>query len=247
METKDEEIIARTRQDVVFLLNTSHAMLGEPIKQINKTMQAILPMIKNASAEKEVLLSVKVIKFSSSAELIKWKAENDENSLLIWDSISASSCNEADIICAINLIKNEFQQQVFDCRCCRPVIVLISDGLHDNTNIIAENIFNQDNLSAKKIIRIAIGINNAIQENLSRFATVGYVESEDGWSDEKAPLVFNNRNIHQLKCIIHDVIGIPFFDELEWDNDYYGSDMKIDITPELVPCWETDWEDEDWE
>lgn len=247
METQDEEIIAKMRQDVIFLLNISHAMLGEPIKQINKTMQAILPMIKNVSAEKEVQLSVKVIKFSSYAELIKWNAEN-ENEPLIWDSISASSCNEANIICAINLIKNEFQQQLFDGRSCRPVIVLISNGLHDNTNIIAENIFDQDNLSPKKIIRIAIGTDNAIQENLSRFATVGYVESEDGWSDEIAPLVFNSRNIHELKYIIHSVIGIPFFDECEYDNDYYGSNMKKDITPVFVPpCWKADWEDGDWE
>ena len=52
-KTQDEEIIAKMRQDVVFLLNISHAMLGEPIKQINKTMQAILPMIKNVSADAE--------------------------------------------------------------------------------------------------------------------------------------------------------------------------------------------------
>lgn len=70
-------------QDVVFLLNTSHAMLGEPIEQLNRTMQEILPVIENESAKKELQLSVKVIRFSSSAEWILG-IQTTEMSFLFW-------------------------------------------------------------------------------------------------------------------------------------------------------------------
>lgn len=75
MESQYEDYITKLRQDVVFMVNTSRAMFGESLEQINKTLQALLPMIKNASERREVQLSVKVIKFDSSAEWVDWNAE----------------------------------------------------------------------------------------------------------------------------------------------------------------------------
>lgn len=145
MESQYEDYITKLRQDVVFMVNTSRAMFGESLEQINKTLQALLPMIKNASERREVQLSVKVIKFDSSAEWVDWNAEQKKQ-FISFESFSVNHCDEANIVCAIDLLKFGFQQQFFGCGSCRPVVILISDGLHDNTDKISDDTFNQENL-----------------------------------------------------------------------------------------------------
>ena len=196
MNTDSASFIHVPRMHIVFLLNNSVFMRGIPIDQLNDIMKKVIKVVKRESEEKEVNLSIRVIVYNSSSDFIEGNTFLGENHT-IWTPIKLSDCDCADLAGAIHLSRNALRRPFVSMGDCRPIIILISNGIADNIETFDYELDNLKNLLKGKIVRIAIAVKGSNRKVLSNFASIGWIFHDDGSLEENVPLVLDGTNLRE--------------------------------------------------
>ena len=231
--------------NLIYLLDTSGSMYGEPINQLNVAMAEAVQIAEEAVKEKEVQLLMRVVNFNSTAQ---WIFGDTQHGVEHIDWVPLKENGGTDTAGAIDLARSVMHREFLGERNYRPVVILITDGLSNDPvetrNAIARlksSLKSSTNPSKDKITRIAIGVTGANQTELTDFASVGDIESEDGLK-ENVPFVFNVDDISLLKSLLKGVTVSSIMSSIGAGvvGEEGGEDKPV-ISPEPPK------EDDDWE
>lgn len=195
--------------NLIYLVDTSGSMHGEPINQLNVAMAEAIMVAEEAALSNEVQLSMRVIEFNSVA---KWLFGDTAQGLghINWVPLSANG--GTDTAGAIDLARSVMHRQYLGTRNYRPVVILITDGESNEPDKTVEAIArlkaslkSSTDPTKDKITRIAIGVTGANETELRNFASVGNIENADGTMQENVPLVFNVDDVNRLKGLLKGV------------------------------------------
>ena len=195
--------------NLIYLVDTSGSMIGEPINQLNAAMSEAVTVAEEAANEKEVQLFMRVVEFNSSAD---WIFGDTENGLGHIDWVPRSANGGTDTAGAIDKATSVMHRKYLGERNFRPVVILITDGQSNDPTATVEaveklksSLKSSSDPTKDKIIRMAIGVKDANQTELTNFASLGNIERPDGTVDENVPLVFNVDDVALLKGLLRGV------------------------------------------
>ena len=233
----------RFQMNLIYLLDDSGSMTGEAINQLNVAMAEAVQVAEEAAREREVQLRMRVAEFNSTARWIIGDTRTGV-SHIDWKPLTANGAT--DTAGAIDLARGVMHREFLGERNFRPVVILITDGGSSEPEKTARAIQDLKNSlksrsdpSKDKIIRIAIGVSGANQEELRMFASLGNIERPDGTMEENVPLVFNVDDIALLKSIVKGLTQSSITSSITTGTG------EGDDTPIINPTIEED-DEEDW-
>ena len=211
--TYDEDII-RLELSLIFLLDTSESMHGERIKQLNLAMSKALRLAEKISIDKEVIIPMRVVQFNTDAEWIYGNAEQGVRHIDWKDLTAGGTTNTA---AAIDKAIEVMHRSILGTRNYKPVVILITDGMSNDPGEtlqaierLKKRLKGSRNPNADKIIRIALGVAEANQDELRAFASVGDIVDADGTEEKDVPFVFNVNDDDLLRNILlGNIVRIP--------------------------------------
>lgn len=202
--------------NLIYLVDTSGSMTGEPINQLNAAMGEAFTVAEEAANEHEVQLFIRVVEFNSVAHWIIGATENGvdpkqkPDGHLHWEPLTANG--GTDTAGAIDMAASVMHRKYLGERNYRPVVILITDGQSNDPQRTVEavarlksSLKSSSDPTKDKIIRIAIGVKDANQTELTNFASRGNIERPNGTIDENVPLVFNVDDVALLKGLLRGV------------------------------------------
>ena len=204
-ETTTKECI-----NLTYLLDTSGSMVGQKINQLNVAMsEAVQTVEEEAISREDIKILMRVIEFNSTAHWLIGDAENGVEHI-DWQDLSArGGTNTAG---AIRLTTDIMHTRILGTRNYQPVVILITDGesndYQETINAAQElkaSLQSKSDPSKDKIIRVAIGVENANRAELEAFASKGNIEHADGTVEENVPLVFEIDDINQIRSVLKSV------------------------------------------
>lgn len=232
--------------NLIYLLDTSGSMYGEPINQLNVAMAEAVQVAEEAAMEKEVQLLMRVVEFNSVA---KWLIGDTRQGMEHIDWVPLNASGGTDTAGAINLARSVMHREFLGERNYRPVVILITDGESNDpketvkaVEQLKSSLKSSTDVNKDKITRIAIGVTGANQKELNDFASIGNIEREDGSIDENVPFVFNVDDVGLLKGLLKGVTVSSIVSSIGGGVGGDGDD-----TPVIVSAYEDDEEDGDWE
>jgi uncharacterized protein YegL len=229
----------RYQLNLLYLLDTSGSMIDEPINQLNLAMEDAIKVAEEAALEKEVQLLIRVIEFNNDA---KWIFGDTKYGVEHIDWVPLSASGGTNTASAIKLAQSVMHREFLGERNFKPIVILISDGLSNDPQSTLEAISelksslkSSTNVSKDKIIRIAIGVQDANKEELISFASVGTIISENSVETD-IPFVFNIDKIDLLKDILKQATVSSINSCLNAGVDETDQEVKLDLRKE-----DTDW------
>lgn len=248
MGMNDDEFSAGTTRpqlNLIYLLDTSGSMSGEPINQLNLAMEESLRVAEEAALEKEVQLLLRVVEFNSSASWIYGDTENGVEHIE-WNPLYANG--GTDTATAIDMATGVMHRKYLGERNYRPVVILITDGEsndYQETIAASERLKNSlkssSNPNKDKVTRIALGVTGANRAELEAFASRGTIEWPDGRIEENVPLVFDVADVDMLKGLLKGVTMSSIASSIGG-----GVAGDEDDAPVISPDYD-DSPDDDWE
>ena len=231
--------------NLIYLVDTSGTMYGERINQLNVAMAEAIQVAEEAAMEKEVQLLMRVAEINSVA---KWLYGDTQQGVEHIDWVPLAANGGTDTAGAIDLARSVMHRAFLGERNYRPVVILVTDGLSNEPSKTIEAIAklkaslkSSKDPNKDKITRIAIGVADANQAELTSFASIGNIEREDGTIDENVPFVFNVDDVGLLKGLLKGVTVSSIASSIGGGVGGEGDD-----TPMITPTYEED-DDEDWE
>lgn len=228
--------------NLIYLVDTSSTMYGERINQLNVAMAEAIQVAEEAAMEKEVQLLMRVVEINSVA---RWLYGDKQKGVEHIDWVPLSANGGTNTAEAIDLVRGVMHREFLGERNYRPVVILITDGDSNDPKKTVEAIAklkaslkSSTDPNKDKITRIAIGVVNANQTELTSFASVGNIEREDGTIDENVPFVFNVDDVGLLKGLLKGVTVSSIVSSIGGGVGGDGDD-----TPVITPTYEED----DWE
>jgi len=232
--------------NLIYLLDTSGSMYGEPINQLNVAMAEAVQVAEEAAKEKEVQLLMRVVNFNTSAE---WIFGDTEHGVEHIDWVPLKEEGGTDTAGAIDLARSVMHREYLGERNYRPVVILITDGLSNDPaetrNAIARlksSLKSSTDPSKDKITRIAIGVTGANQAELTDFASVGDIVNEGEPKKENVPFVFNVDDISLLKSLLKGVTSSSIASSIGAGVGEDGGEDKPVISTD-PPKKDDDWEE----
>lgn len=234
----------KNQLNLIYLVDTSGSMYGEPINQLNVAMAEAVQVAEEAAMEKEVQLFMRVVEFNSVA---KWLIGDTRQGVEHIDWMPLNANGGTDTAGAIDLARGVMHREFLGERNFRPVVILITDGESNDPQRTVEavaqlkaSLKSSTDPNKDKITRIAIGVTGANQTELINFASVGNIEREDGTIDENVPFVFNVDDVGLLKGLLKGVTVSSIASSIGGGVGGDGDD-----TPVLTPSYEEN-DDGDW-
>ena len=223
--------------NLIYVLDTSGAMSGEPINQLNAAMVKALKVAEEVGIEMELGVRVRVIKFSSSAQwIIGSKDAGERPHDINWKPLKAEG--NTNTAAAIDLAREVMHPQYLGTRNLKPVVILIASGCSSDPEATKQavdrlkaSLKSSTGLAKDKIIRIALAVTGADRAELEYFASIGNIEHKDGTIEENVPLVFDV-DILSLKDCLKSVTRSSILSSLAYSAD--DADDVIVIS-NLVP------------
>lgn len=207
--TEEGAGITRSCMNLVFLLDISGSMGfrgGQRINQLNTAMPIALSAARDAAAEKEVELFIRIIAFNSRAEWVMGSAENGvpiDVACNTWRNLSASG--GTDMAAAIRLACTAMHTRYMGTRNYHPVVIMVSDADdndHSDTKNAIEELRNAmsggDPNKKDKVWRFAIGVEDFLEDQLLDFAMQGTKEDDFGNEQHNEPMLFKVDNVADL-------------------------------------------------
>lgn len=213
--------------NLIFLVDASGSMTGEPINQINRLTANAIEAAEEMALEKDVQLSMRVAKFNSGAN---WIFGNTEEGVEYIDWRNINTSRRPDTAGAIDLATSVMHRKYLGAYPCRPIVVLITNSPSNDRQKTEEAVARLKSSMRRPaypygdaIIRIAIGGAGAEHTELVNFASIGNIEHPDGTIDENVPLVFGfDKAFDNIKDIIRSGLRIE------------DRPIGIDDTPNVV-------------
>lgn len=236
----------RNQLNLIYLLDTSGSMYGEPINQLNVAMAEAIQVAEEAAMENEAQLLTRVVEFNTVA---KWLIGDTRHGVehIDWTPLNANG--GTDTAGAIDLARSVMHREFLGERNYRPVVILITDGESNDPQKTAEavaklkaSLKSSTDPNKDKIIRIAIGVTGANQTELNNFASVGNIEHEDGTTDKDVPFVFNVDDVQMLKGLLRSVTISSIASAIGGGVGGDGDDTPV-IAPTYADDDEGDWEE----
>lgn len=238
-------VTTKYQLNLIYLVDTSGSMYGEPINQLNVAMAEAVQVAEEAAMEKEVQLFMRVVEFNSVA---KWLIGDTRQGVEHIDWMPLNANGGTDTAGAIDLARGVMHREFLGERNYRPVVILITDGESNDPQRTVEavaqlkaSLKSSTDPNKDKITRIAIGVTGANQAELINFASVGNIEREDGTVDENVPFVFNVDDVGLLKGLLKGVTVSSIASSIGGGVGGDGDD-----TPVITPVFEEN-DDGDWE
>lgn len=231
--------------NLIYLLDTSGSMIGEPINQLNVAMAEAIQVAEEAAKEKEVQLLMRVVEFNTVA---KWIIGDTRHGVehIKWRPLKANG--GTDTAGAIDLARSVMHREFLGERNYRPVVILITDGASNDPQSTLQAIAklkaslkSSTNPNKDKITRIAIGVTGANQKELINFASVGNIENDDGTVKENVPFVFRIDDIQKLKGLLKGVTVSSIASSIGGGVGGNGDDTPV------ITCGYGDDDEGDWE
>ena len=244
---KDDEfdgVTTKYQLNLIYLLDTSGSMSGEPINQLNRAMAEAVQIAEEAARENEIQLIMRVVQFNSVA---KWLIGDTRKGVEHIDWVPLDANGGTDTAGAIELARSVMHREFLGERNYRPVVVLITDGASNDPQKTIEAVAklksalkSSTDPNKDKIIRIAIGVTGANQDELTNFASVGNIVRDGGSKDENVPFVFNVDDVGLLKSLLKGITVSSILSSIA-DGPGGGDSGVPTITPVAVK------DDEGWE
>ena len=211
MDNRFDEVAPVYTLNLTYLVDDSGSMTGERINQLNVAMHTALIAAEKAAKKTESDLRVRIIKIGSTSDFIVGDPSSGLDHV-DWVPLSASS-GGTDTAGAIRKAREIMHTSNLGTRNLKPVVILITDG---GSNDPTETERAVDELRASlsgsnsevkkdKIIRIAIGVQDAVRSELEYFASIGNIVDEMGNTQENVPLVFDVDRIDLLSQLLEAV------------------------------------------
>lgn len=204
----DPDISTKYQLNLIYLVDTSGSMQGEAINQLNSAMAEAVEVAEEAALKKEVKLFMRVVEFNSVA---KWIIGDTRKGVGHIDWVPLSADGGTDTAGAIDLARSVMHREFLGERNYRPVVILITDGASNDPDKTIDavaklkaSLKSSTDPNKDKIIRIAIGVTGANQDELVNFASLGNIE-RDGQTEENVPLVFNVNDVALLRDLLKGV------------------------------------------
>lgn len=225
--------------NLIYLVDTSGSMYGEPINQLNVAMAEAVQVAEEAAMEMEVQLFMRVVEFNSVA---KWLIGDTRRGVEHIDWMPLNANGGTDTAGAIDLARGVMHREFLGERNYRPIVILITDGESNDSQKTVEavaklkaSLKSSTDPNKDKITRIAIGVTGANQTELTNFASIGNIEREDGTIEENVPFVFNVDEVGILKGLLKGVTVSSIASSIGGGVGGDGDD-----TPVITPKYEED-------
>lgn len=198
----NEEFVAGIEEDrinVIFLVDTSGSMAGEPINQLNAAMAEAVHIVELAGRRIETVARMRVIEFNSEAKWLFGDAFQGVEHI-DWVPLKANSGTDTnahngtdtagaiDLVSSIMHIRNLGKGCV---SCWFPVVViLITDGKSGDPQKTAEAVAKLKSSFKNRdwVRRIVISVTGANHTELANFASIGNIERME-WNKDKREVV----------------------------------------------------------
>lgn len=214
-----------------FLIDNSAGMAGEPIQNLNETMETLFPVLVNVADSNDVIAFFHVLAYNTD---IHWLyGSTAEQGVCMndfhWHELSAGGCtNTAG---AIRAILPGLSQRYLAPKTFRPVIILITNGESDSFAETRAAIHELD--QKRKAIRIVIDIQGYNPKELEGFASTGKVVEIDEFGDlVNAPveqkLIFPVTDLRRTSQIMKAVAVSSIISSVR-DDDSEGTTIQIPI------------------
>ena len=225
--------------NLIYLVDTSGSMYGEPINQLNVAMAEAVQVAEEWSMEMEVQLFMRVVEFNSVA---KWLIGDTRRGVEHIDWMPLNANGGTDTAGAIDLARGVMHREFLGERNYRPIVILITDGESNDSQKTVEavaklkaSLKSSTDPNKDKITRIAIGVTGANQTELTNFASIGNIEREDGTIEKNVPFVFNVDEVGILKGLLKGVTVSSIASSIGGGVGGDGDD-----TPVITPKYEED-------
>lgn len=225
--------------NLIYLVDTSGSMYGEPINQLNVAMAEAVQVAEEAAMEMEVQLFMRVVEFNSVA---KWLIGDTRRGVEHIDWMPLNANGGTDTAGAIDLARGVMHREFLGERNYRPIVILITDGESNDSQKTVEavaklkaSLKSSTDPNKDKITRIAIGVTGANQTELTNFASIGNIEREDGTIEKNVPFVFNVDEVGILKGLLKGVTVSSIASSIGGGVGGDGDD-----TPVITPKYEED-------
>ena len=225
--------------NLIYLVDTSGSMYGEPINQLNVAMAEAVQVAEEAAMEMEVQLFMRVVEFNSVA---KWLIGDTRRGVEHIDWMPLNANGGTDTAGAIDLARGVMHREFLGERNYRPIVILITDGESNDSQKTVEAVAklkaspkSSTDPNKDKITRIAIGVTGANQTELTNFASIGNIEREDGTIEKNVPFVFNVDEVGILKGLLKGVTVSSIASSIGGGVGGDGDD-----TPVITPKYEED-------
>ena len=203
--------------NIVFLVDTSASMAGRKIEQLNEFMAEAVVLAERIAFDKGINIPIRVIEFNSEAKWLFGDADKGSGHI-DWIPLHVDKNGHTDIVKAIHTAMSIMHKRILGERDDRHVVVLVSDGLGDDRQKSIEAIENLKHSLKEKIMRIAVRVEGANEEELITFASKGIVERDDGAVCYDCPFVIGANE--------HKVFGWLLCSSIE------------DVHPAVMPVWQ---------
>ena len=274
MDKKDrlEFAVFRHVLNLTYLVDNSGGMSGERINQLNLAMPLAFDAAEKAAKNFEADLRIRVIKIGSVSEFILETSPEKGLNHIDWVELNANS-GGMDTAGALRLTRDIMHIKNLVDISTRPIVILISSRASDdpdstrkavdelkesfvvrypeNIKIIRIAVGGRNPVNKRdKIIRIAVGIQDAYRPELEYFASKGVITDEYGNEKRDVPLVFDVNKIDDLSAILQKVTldsiatacnnGTRRIEEMDIENDSTGAVVSVVINGDDCDC---DWEE----
>ncbi|MDR3216905.1 MAG: VWA domain-containing protein [Clostridiaceae bacterium] len=190
---------------IIFVIDVSGSMHGTRITQVNTAMPDLKDELLDVAKGLNTKVILRILKFSDTNQWVigdQMQGQTlDEH--FTWTDLSAGGGTKtAD---ALKEVSAALNVENMGARSYKPIVILITDGAsgQDITAVTEElkNKFKGSDLSKpEKVLRVAIGVQDADEDQLRKFATVGVVDGKDN-----SPFVFQVQNANDLSKVIKKV------------------------------------------
>ncbi|MBQ6490259.1 MAG: VWA domain-containing protein [Solobacterium sp.] len=207
---------------LVLLTDKSKSMKGEKIDQLNHAIQESAVMASETAEEKDIDLILRIIEYSNQA---RWAVGDQKNGVDRLDSfeplVAGGLTNTA---AAIDLAATICHPEILGERSLKPVFILITDGYSNDPGKTFESIESfKKTLPSRsgadnKMIRIALGVKGANEEELKAFASRGTIVHSDGTVEENVPFVFHCDEISALRGLLKNLTETSIYSQLIDDS-----------------------------
>lgn len=222
--------------NMIIVLDISLSMKGVKINQLNRAIPEVVAVAVKIAKEEGIVLCLRIIAFSDEARWIVGNREKGVDRLDSFEPLTVEGLTNT--AAAIDLVRTIFDPEILGERALKTVIMLIGDGEsneRDETHAAFERLKEEGN---NKMIRIALGVEGANEEELKDFASTGKIVRSDGTVEENAPFVFHCTDISVFRGLLMSlVVSSIISQKIDHAHDDDTPTLFLDAEPE-GPDWD---------
>lgn len=264
VDMNELESVARPLLPIIFVLDTSGSMTGQPISMLNRAMEEVVNILGSfATSNPDALLKIGVLQFSSGSRWMQPKGL-EELGDFVYSPLTAGGIT--DLGTALNELDSKLSRNAFLVSTtgrCKPIIIFMTDGQPTDSwevslkNIKANNKWFQNSIKIGfavgdnadcTVLSEVVGNSEAVIQT-SDLATFNMllqkVAINSAMIGSKSHVTGETPNAAEIVDIAINQTGLEENAQTADDMGVHLVDPVIDYDPAL-PNDTDDWGDDDW-